>query len=261
MRLRIVLPEGLADAIRGLLFPQVPGCPLCGRAGSARHLCRACLISWSELTRNLQICKLCGRFYGCLEPDGVCRDCRQAPPPFVFARGVAPYEGLVRDALYRYKFTAGRELAGPLGELLAALIVELIPYRQLAGVVSVPLHPNRERERRFDQAALLAAEVARLLQLPLITGALVRLRDTPSQTALSRANRRLNMAGAFQSGSEAAGLAGRGMLLIDDVFTTGATTGECSRTLLAAGVGGVYVATLATSAIRDQIENEASESA
>ncbi|MGD0152245.1 MAG: hypothetical protein ABSC17_00570, partial [Thermacetogeniaceae bacterium] len=116
MRLGIVLPEGLVDLIKELLFPQVPGCPLCGRPGSPRHLCRACLISWSELTRNLQICKLCGRFSGCLGPDGVCRACRQEAPPFVFARGVAPYEGLVRDALYRYKFTAGRELAGPLGE-------------------------------------------------------------------------------------------------------------------------------------------------
>lgn len=257
MSYRLGLPGGLVDIIKELLFPQVPGCPLCGRAGSAGHLCRACLVSWSDMVRDLEICKLCGRFSGSLEADGVCSECREEAPPFVLARGVASYEGPVRDALYRYKFAGGRELAKPLGELMAAMVVDLIPYRSLAGVVPVPLHPNRERERRFDQAALLASEIARWLRLRLITGALTRLRDTPSQTALSRASRQLNVAGAFVPGVAAAGLAGQGVLLVDDVFTTGATTGECSRTLLDAGIGCVYVVTLATSTIRDQLEDEA----
>ena len=260
MKFRLSLPRGSVDLLKELLFPQGPGCPLCDRAGSARHICRSCLATWSDQTLEMEICKLCGRFGMNLGPDRVCQECREEAPSFVFARGVAPYEGPVQDALSRYKFAGLRELARPLGEVMAAMTVSLIPYRDLAGVVPVPLHPNRERQRRFDQAALLASEVARLSRLPLIAGALARLRDTPSQTALSRSNRRLNVAGAFQSGAAVAGLKGKDLLLVDDVFTTGATTGECARTLLAAGVARVYVATLATSMIRDQVGHESTES-
>jgi ComF family protein len=171
---------------------------------------------------------------------------------------VAPYEGPVRDALYLFKFAGKQELAFPLGSLMAGLARELFPRRALAGVVPVPLHPDRERERRFNQAALLAAAVARELRLLLLNEALFRVRETPSQTTLSGASRRVNLAGAFSPGKAAAHLQGKGVVLVDDVYTTGATAAECSRSLLAAGASSVYVLTLATAVLKEGNRQEES---
>ncbi len=247
------------DIIQEFLFSPGSVCPLCERPGASRQLCPTCLQAWAALAQGMEICPRCGRFRAISQTGGLCRDCRAEEPPFVLARGVAPYEGPVRDALYLYKFAGKQELASPLGILTAALVKDLFPSRELAGIVPVPLHPNREKERGFNQAALLAAVIARELRLPLVDRALLRARETTSQTTLSRAGRRVNLAGVFTAGEDAARLRGKGVLLVDDVYTTGATAGECSRTLRAAGVPFVYVATLATAVIREQSEQEANQ--
>lgn len=240
------LRRELVNIIQGFLFPSLPGCPLCGRPGSPRQLCRACLELWAGLGEGMGICERCGRFGTNFGHSKICRECQAETPYYVLARGVAPYEGPVRDALSLFKFAGKQELALPLGELMAGLVKELFPYRTFAGVVPVPLYAARERERRFNQAALLAGVISRRLQISLAERALYRERETSSQTSLTRANRRASVYGAFKAGEDALRLRGKGVLLVDDVFTTGATVGECCRILRDAGAGPVYVVTLAT---------------
>jgi ComF family protein len=152
------------------------------------------------------------------------------------------HAGPLADAVRRYKYGPRAELAGPLGALLAA------SSRPLAGrvdvVVPMPLHPRRLRARGFDQAALLARPVARLLAVPCATGALVRVRETPPQAGLDARDRAENVRGAFRVRTPGA-LQGLRVLLIYDVRTTGATLAAAGEVLCEARVAELRTLTLA----------------
>lgn len=242
----------LIEAIKEFLFAPFSSCPLCGREGHPRHLCASCLREWAELGEGMGVCRLCGRFGRDFDESGACRECAEEGQPYALARGVAPYEGSVRYALHVFKFGGRRELAYPLGEVMAALVADLYPVRELAAVAPVPLHPERARERRFDQAELLAGVISSCLRVPLAADALRRIRETPSQATLGREERLANLRGAFAPGGDAPGLRGKKVLLVDDVYTTGATVKECCNALKAAGIDSVYVVTLATAAVMDK---------
>lgn len=243
--------SGVRSAMKGLFFPQEQGCPICGRRGSSRHICRICLEEWAELADGLFPCAKCGRFKKVEAGKTTCQECRDDEPPYSIARSVVPYEGSVRDALHNFKFCGMRELAYPLGELITSLVASLFPYRLLAAVVPVPLHENRLRERGFNQAFLLAEVVNKMLKIPLLPNALVRKRETHSQTSLSREQRQVNLKGAFKAGENALQLKDKAVLLVDDVYTTGATVQECSKALIDAGVKDVYVAAFAAGVLTD----------
>ena len=233
------------SAMKGLFFPQEQGCPICGRRGSQRHICQICLEEWAELADGFLPCAKCGRFKKAEAGETTCQECRENEPPYAIARCVAPYDGSLRDALHSFKFSGRRELAYPLGELIASLVASLFPYRLLAAVIPVPLHENRLQERGFNQALLLAEVVNRMLRIPLVPNALIRSRETHSQTSLSREQRHSNLKGAFEAGEDAPLLKDKAVLLADDVYTTGATVQECSKALINAGVKEIYVAALA----------------
>lgn len=237
--------SGVASAMKGLFFPQEQGCPICGRRGSQRHICQICLEEWAELADGLIPCAKCGRFKKAEGGETSCQECREHEPLYAIARCVAPYEDSVRDVLHSFKFSGRRELAYPLGELMASLVASLFPYRLLAAVIPVPLHENRLQERGFNQALLLAGVVSKMLRIPLVPNALIRSRETHSQTSLSREQRQSNLKGAFVAGDDVLPLKGEAVLLVDDVYTTGATIQECCTVLLNAGVGEIYVAALA----------------
>lgn len=143
------------------------------------------------------------------------------------------------DAIRRMKYGGRSELAGPLGLLLAEAAIAFAG--EVDAVVPVPLHPRRLRARGFDQAALLARPVSRVLAVPLAVGALARLRDTPPQASLDVGARALNVQAAFRAVSAPAPR----VLLIDDVRTTGSTLAACAEALTAVGVGRVRTLVLA----------------
>jgi len=215
-----------------------------------------CLQVWADLAEGLVPCTKCGRFYSGQEGEMICWECREDEPQYMISRGVAPFEGPVREAVHYFKFCGRRELAYPFGELMAALLVQLFPFRSFSAVVPVPLHINRLRERGYNQAALLAGVIARILKIPLQEEALLRVRETPSQTSLSRQEREANMKNAFIPGKEALLLKGKRVLLVDDVYTTGATVKECCQVLASAGVGEVYVIALAAGVVKDKNPKE-----
>jgi len=166
--------------------------------------------------------------------------CRLGLRGFDAAYSFGAYEGVLRELIHLFKYGRVRSLARPLGAQLAAAI----PQDQRFDVVApVPLHWRRRLARGFNQAALLAAAVARRYAVP-VTRAVRRRRGTPSQAGLSNAQRRANVAGAFQV-RRAERVRGRRVLLVDDVMTTGATASACAAALKRAGAAYVAVLTLA----------------
>lgn len=145
---------------------------------------------------------------------------------------IGAFAGPLRNAIHHFKYQGRTSLAQDLGELVGRIIVtaELPPC---AAIVPVPLHPQRETERGFNQAALLAQVVSAALHVPVVSEGIVRTVDTPPQVGLSREQRLRNVANAFsvQRGAFDRG----GILLLDDVATTGATLVTCARLLAREG--------------------------
>jgi ComF family protein len=154
------------------------------------------------------------------------------------------YGGAVAQAIVRFKYEARPDLARPLGDLLWSAVSPHAPALRTAVVVPVPLHPSRLAERGYNQAALLARRVAHLSGAPFRPLTLARTRDTPRQATLDRTARMANVRLAFQVRTPRA-VAGRIVLLIDDVHTTGSTLGAAADALRAAGAVEVRCAVLA----------------
>jgi ComF family protein len=150
----------------------------------------------------------------------------------------------LRVVIHELKFRGRRRAASQLAHRLdrESRVREVLGGADV--LVPVPLHPRRHRERGFNQAELLAAELGRRAAVPLAAGALVRRTDTASQSGLTAARRRDNVAGAFAVRHRSR-IAGRVVVLVDDVYTTGATARSCARALRAAGAREVRLLTVA----------------
>jgi ComF family protein len=173
----------------------------------------------------------------------LCEACRARPPLFTYARSGARYEGTLRDALHAFKFSHKVALADPLSAVLLDACAGPLP-RPADVVVPVPLHRARERERGFNQAALLAGRVARSLGVAVDERVLRRIRPTAAQADLNGPGRAANVRGAFAL-CEPAAVRGRHVVVVDDVLTTGATVTECARVLRAGGTASVGILTVA----------------
>lgn len=231
----------LVDPVLAIVFPS--RCPVC-RSPLARPtqgpLCVSC---WEGLPRHR------GPLCGCGVPLGApqageCGRCRRGLNPLSAGASLGPYEGPLRTVIHELKYRGRRRAAARLAE---ALVAQPAVRRLLSpGVVliPVPLHPRRRRERGFNQAEIVAREVGHLVSLPVSSLALVRRKDTPPQTGLSAAERRKSVAGAFAV-RRRCHVAGKVVVLVDDVLTTGATALACARALREAGATDVRVLTLA----------------
>lgn len=162
------------------------------------------------------------------------------------------YDDPLRQAIQALKYEGKRQVAWPLGRLLAATYRQQMAGRdwpRFDAVLPVPLHPKRQAERGYNQSALLARGLAREVKLPLHEELLWRARHTPQQVGLDHAKRRANVVGAFACPPWHSALAGKTLLLVDDVCTTGATLAACGETLRAAGAREVWGLTLARPAL------------
>ena len=182
--------------------------------------------------------------------DALCGLCQRVQPPFQKALAYGSYDGGLRDLIHLLKYQQVRPAAGVLGRMLAEAIGKLeagIPQGTIA-VVPVPLYARKQAQRGFNQAELIARialkQLARPQRFQLCAEVLERRRETVSQIGLTGHQRRENLRGAFAVPNPGT-MAGRQVVLVDDVFTTGTTVSECARVLRRAGAAGVWVATVA----------------
>ena len=181
-----------------------------------------------------------------------CAPCQMAPPEFERAGAWGLYEEEMRELIHLLKYEGMRSAAGPLGRLLARVMESVGDGGSGEFVVmAVPLYPAKQRQRGYNQSVLLADVAIRELKqsrgewmLRAAHGAIQRVRDTESQFGLSASGRRRNLRGAFEV-IDPAVIAGKEVLLVDDIYTTGATARECARVLRRAGAEKVWVATVA----------------
>ncbi|HDQ72193.1 MAG TPA: ComF family protein [Chloroflexi bacterium] len=222
----------LSRQLLNLFFP--PRCMGCGRVGV--HLCADC----SDLVPRV-LSPFCVRCGDAVETGRFCKRCRVSPLRIESVRSVACFEGFIQEAIHHLKYDGHFALAEPLGGLMAN-------YWAACGhpvdvVVPVPLHAQRLRERGYNQAALLAREMVHHAGLPVDERTLVRNRATASQIDLDAVQRKENVRDAFVCVDDR--LAGKRVLLIDDVCTTGSTLEACAVALYEGGAQHVRALTLA----------------
>lgn len=238
---RNALSRVLLEPLLATLFPcRCAGCQASLRQPTLAPLCANC---WRSVPRHP------GPLCGCGWPlpagiPGPCGRCRRGLS--VFGRGFSfgPYSGTLRDLVLELKYRNRRRVAERFAELIESDPQAAEILADGGVLVPVPLHPRRCRERGFNQSELLATALAGRSRLPIAPRALVRRRDTATQTGLSAAQRRENVRGAFAI-RDRAKVAGRIVVLVDDVLTTGATVRECAAALLEAGARSVRVLTVA----------------
>lgn len=244
--------SSLADGLFAALFPS--DCRLCGNPLvriSRLPVCDPCLAEMRPMAGGL--CSICGESlatggFSAANDEARCALCRRLEPPFARAVAYGSYEGGLRELIHLLKYQQVRTAANVLGRMLAEAIADLAPSLVPGTVVvPVPLFHRKARQRGFNQSELIARIAVKLsstLPLQLDPQVLVRTRETESQIGLTRHQRRENMRGAFAV-ARPEHIAGRDVILVDDVFTTGTTASECARVLRRAGASRVWVATVA----------------
>ncbi len=203
------------DCQKGIRPVRSPYCPRCGLPFSSRdeeaHLCGHCL----KEKRYFEVHRTCGL-----------------------------YEGALKEAIHRFKYQGEFSLVRFFGDFMHPPFQILTQEHPVDVIVPVPLHIRRLRERGFNQALLLARELSKRTGVPYQERALEKIKDTPFQITLKGKERRKNVKGGFSVAQKEA-IAGKSIVLVDDVYTTGATVNECSHTLLTGGAERVAVLTVA----------------
>ena len=218
---------------------------------TAAFLCRSCRGGFIPV--ESPVCSGCGAMFKSREgEDHVCGSCLLSPKRFRIARAAGIYDGSLMAMIHLLKYRGKIRLARPLGAILFAALRDFWDEKAVDLVVPVPLHARRFRARGFNQAFLLIRDwtlLARALRMEapcfgVDRRILVRSKWTEPQTGMDRKKRIVNIRGAFKIG-DASRIQGKRILLVDDVYTTGATANECAKVLLGGGAQRVDVLTLA----------------
>ncbi|MGB8952150.1 MAG: ComF family protein [Candidatus Aminicenantales bacterium] len=227
-----------------VFFPSF--CQICRRlleAPGERVVCRPCLERLKS--RRSALCLCCGRFFEAAGESHLCQKCLQSPPPFSVHRSCAKYRKELKDFILLFKYrkfkVLGKELARFANQSLKR---EEKLWEGVEILIPVPLHARRKRQRGFNQAQVIAEELARLKNIPLEKRILVKIKNIPPQTSLEQEEREKNVRGAFRVNKREK-IKGKIVLLIDDVYTTGSTLKECGHALLGEGAKEVRALTIA----------------
>lgn len=221
----------LSGALMDFVFPRI--CCGCEERilETGRLVCEECFAGIPQLKQP--ICPTCGCEDAEYKGADRCADCPAGEIFFEMARGVVPFAGVAKSIVERLKYHGRQEYSRLMAAHMVRKFGEEFNGVEVQRVVPVPLHRTRQRERGFNQSALLARELGAYLHVPDDEALLRRLVATPSQTRLSRRQRATNIHGAFACPDGS--VAGEAILLVDDVYTTGATLNECARVLRTTG--------------------------
>jgi ComF family protein len=231
---------GARAVLRAALDLALPRlCAVCREPVEGEGLCPACWAKLSFITRPY--CERLGiPFVYDPGPGILSMEAIADPPAYQRARAAVRFDEIARALVHALKYGDRLDLAPMMGRWLAQAGGELLA--EADALVPVPLHWRRHWARRFNQSALLAATVAKASGVPIAARALKRVKSTPQQVGLSRAQRAVNIQGAFRVPADGkAEVVGRRLVLIDDVLTSGATVEGCAKALLRAGARNVDV--------------------
>lgn len=234
-----------ARGVAELVFPNQ--CAVCHGGTRCDDFCSGlCQDCHAAVTTDpLPACPLCAMTVGPHTDTATgCAACRGSAFGFDAAVRLGPYDGRLRDAILRMKSGGGEGLAEQMGWVFGEARRDVLVTRGLGVVIPVPLHWVRRLSRGYNQAEALGRELASRLGTPFANSVLRRTRHTPQHAQPSASARRANVKGAFRV-RDSARIAGKTVLLVDDVMTTGSTASEAAKALRSAGAGSVIVAVLA----------------
>jgi competence protein ComFC len=223
------------SAWRIIDFLYPPFCCRCGKIGY--EVCPTCF-SNIEIISTQKICNTCGRV---ILKHGVCPICSLSYPNFDQARSWGIYSGVLKQIIQKIKYKRGFGIIEYISKPLIDCI--LIWGISVDMIIPIPLGRKREKERGYNQSALIASPISKFLGIPMNKSALTRFRETRSQVGLNYEERNRNIKGAFQAQNEE--IAQKSILLIDDIATTCATLNESAKTLKLAGALNVFCFTIA----------------
>lgn len=230
--------------ISDTFFP--PLCIACSSVFKSREekgFCRECSQKITYIRQSH--CPVCGIIFpDSPAEDHLCGRCLEEKPYYTFARAALVYEGIILDAVHQFKYgrnlACGRALAG----LLADFNFQDIALGTFDLIIPVPLHIRRLRERGFNQSLILAVALGKKHAIDVDFSLLKRRKLTLTQTGLDKKEREINIKGAFEI-VHPERLSGKNIILVDDVYTTGATINECAKMLKKSGAARVAAITLA----------------
>jgi competence protein ComFC len=236
--------EGWEAAMAFLYADVCQACHQQRATASEGYVCAQCRATVRFISPPF--CKRCGAiFEGAISASFECGNCRHVQLHFSSARAAVPARDVVLEMIHAYKYNQALWIEPFLAELLLQIAVPVIQAEGWDLIVPIPLHPRRQAERQFNQAERLAAALSRSSNVPCAGPILARILDTRTQTRLSRQERAKNVHQAFVLHAKPAAVAGRRIVLVDDVLTTGATANAAARVLRRHGAAEVCVWTLA----------------
>jgi len=227
---------GVLQIARELVFPSI--CRLCANpAEPGAPVCDDCLTKIEFIKAR---CDICGESFAAGNIEHVCGDCSLDRPSFEKARAWVKFQDPVISIVHRFKYRHGFYFADWMVTGMVDVFEREFADEKFDVIIPVPLHWRRLLTRGYNQALILARPLGRKLKIPIAPGALVRRVNNPPQVGLSRAQRRENMKKVFAVKNKK-NVAGKNILLVDDVITTGATVSEAAKVLVKAGAETVSV--------------------
>lgn len=239
----------VVNAFRLALYPEDITCDICGgelTADTRYRICASCIEKLPFVTGHK--CVACG--VPLADEADYCNRCKESQNVFVKNRSPLVYDGETKKLMYAFKFGKKKYIAHTLGALMADEFLKCDMHADI--IVFVPMTEAEKKKRGFNQSELLANEVGARLNLPVLP-ALVKTRQTSTQKHLKGKERATNLEGAFACVFDE--VKNRSILLIDDIFTTGATANECSKVLLKSKAREVNVLTAAVTKLKTPVES------
>ena len=239
----MTLSAALSDLSEVIFPPQCLGCKEILHPFNGQIFCASCNNKIKFISGS--ICSVCGTTF----PDSpaeshLCGECLEKIPYFSFARAVFSYEEIILNAIHQFKYKRNMSIGETLASFMADFYFPDIDFTDYSLIVPVPLHVKRLRERGFNQSLILARAIEGKRKIPVDFSLLKRHKFTLTQTGSNKKERKQNIKGAFEIRNPKK-ILGKNIILIDDVYTTGATVNECAKTLIKAGTRKVSVLTLA----------------
>ncbi len=236
--------QNLIIGLKEILFPLY--CLSCNTLiENNRHFSGICYDCIDDIKYNVPpFCHVCGKHITELT-SAICGECKNKKFHFSRCWSACHYDGAIARLIHSFKYQAYTKLSKFFGDILIEFIKDYhLPIEELDIIMPVPLHKRKLREREFNQANLLVKEIAKYFRKESLEENLIKIKDTPSQVEMSKELRLNNVTDAF-SVKDASKIENKNVLIIDDVFTTGATLSETAKTLKKSGANLILALTLA----------------